>query len=131
MRLIQKEQNPSDVKPIAIFRLCDSAGCFAHTTINDRGQGQQSRFNMVTKPFLNIWDEACAERAAETVASAFEEDALYRAILLTTDSLCNDAKISTERRAEYLIPRIREKMRRGALLVEAGNWAAVALWCVY
>jgi hypothetical protein len=83
---------------------------------------------MELQPVISIGNEAYAEQLALVVGSAFVSDALNRAKLLTVDSMTNDAEITVERRASYFLPTIRQKALHGALLVEAANWAAVALW---
>ncbi|KAF3014060.1 hypothetical protein E8E14_012028 [Neopestalotiopsis sp. 37M] len=83
---------------------------------------------MASKPPISVGDIAYAERLAQVIGAAFARDALNRAVMLTTDGSPNDAQITVERRADFLLPSIRSKAAHGALLVEAGDWAAVALW---
>ena len=87
---------------------------------------------MASKPIVPITTgkEDYAERLASVIGSAFARDALNRAVVLTKDSLPNDSEISDERRAEHFLPHIRNQAKNGAVLVESGNWAAVALWHV-
>lgn len=85
---------------------------------------------MASKPPISVGDIAYAERLAQVIGAAFARDALNRAVMLTTDGSPNDAQITVERRADFLLPSIRSKAAHGALLVEAGDWAAVALWYV-
>lgn len=85
---------------------------------------------MASKPLISVGGVSYAERVAQIIGSAFARDALNRAIMLTTDGLPNNAQITVDRRASHLLLGIREKAVHGALLVEAGDWAAVALWYV-
>jgi hypothetical protein len=70
------------------------------------------------------------ERLVDVIAAAFAGDALNRAIILHSDSLPNDAEISHERRVEHFLRSTKSKVSSGGILVEAGNWAAAALWFV-
>ena len=79
-------------------------------------------------PPITVGNEEYAERIANVISEAFARDPLSRAALLSLDSLPNDAEIPTERRIKHFLPGIKKKAASGALLVEAGNWAAVALW---
>lgn len=85
---------------------------------------------MASKSILPITTgkEDYAERLAGVVGSAFARDALNRAVILAKDSLPNDAEISGERRAQHFLPLIKNQAGNGGILVEAGNWAAVAVW---
>jgi hypothetical protein len=70
------------------------------------------------------------ERLVNVIAAAFAGDPLNRAVILYSDSLPNDAKIRHERRVEHFLPSTLSKASSRAILVEAGNWAAAALWFV-
>lgn len=70
------------------------------------------------------------DRLASVIGSAFARDALNRAVILTRDSLPNDAEISDEYRTQHFLPLVRTQAENGGVLVEAGNWAAVAVWHV-
>ncbi|KAF5858057.1 hypothetical protein ETB97_004926 [Aspergillus alliaceus] len=79
-------------------------------------------------PVVTVGGEAYAERAANIISEAFAHDALNRAMIITSYSLSNEVGVSVERRTYHFLSSIRRKVRDGGLLVEAGNWAAVALW---
>jgi hypothetical protein len=70
------------------------------------------------------------ERLVNLMAAAFARDPLNRAMILYSDSLPNDAEIGHERWVEHFLPSTKNKASSGGILVEAGNWAAAALWCV-
>lgn len=79
-------------------------------------------------PPITVGTDEYAERIADVLAEAFANDALNRAAVLSSDSLPNDVKIPKERRIKHFLPSIRTRVALGAHLVEAGDWAAVALW---
>lgn len=79
-------------------------------------------------PPITVGKDEYAERVAQVIAEAFAGDALNRAAILSKDSLPNDTVISRERWIEHVLPSIQSKVAVGAHLVEAGDWAAVALW---
>jgi hypothetical protein len=83
-----------------------------------------------TVPLVTIGGEAYVERVAKVICTAFAVDALNRAVLLQLDSLPNDAEISIERRIRHFTPSIQNSAKSGSLLMEAGNWAAAAVWYV-
>ncbi|TVY80743.1 Uncharacterized protein LSUE1_G002553 [Lachnellula suecica] len=85
---------------------------------------------MATKilPPITIGSIGRAEQIAHVICKAFAGDALNRAAILSLDSSPNDTVISLERCIQHFIPSIKNKAASGALLVEAGDWAAVALW---
>ena len=70
------------------------------------------------------------ERLVNVMAAAFAGDPLNRALILHSDSMPNDAEIRHERRVEHFLPSTKSKASSGGILVEAGNWAAAALWFV-
>ena len=74
--------------------------------------------------------EEYAERFTNVTAAAFAGDSLNRAIVLELDDLPNDADITDERRFKQFFPIIKSSAAAGAILVEAGNFAAVAGWYV-
>ncbi|CZR67880.1 uncharacterized protein PAC_17779 [Phialocephala subalpina] len=79
-------------------------------------------------PPITVGKDEYAERIAHVIADAFAGDALNRAAVLSLDSLPNDAEIPRERRIKHFLPSIKTRVGLGAHLVEAGDWAAVALW---
>lgn len=79
-------------------------------------------------PPATVGGEEYAERVTAVVGAAFAGDAINRAVVLQIDSLPSDAEISNERRVEHFLPNIRKRSASGVLLVEAGDWAAVAAW---
>lgn len=79
-------------------------------------------------PPIDVVNAQYASRITSVLAKAFASDALNRAAILTLDSLPNDAVIPTDRWIKHLLPSIEKKAASGALLVEAGDWAAVGLW---
>ncbi|KAF8853230.1 hypothetical protein BDZ45DRAFT_629291 [Acephala macrosclerotiorum] len=81
-----------------------------------------------TLPSITVGTEEYADRVADVIAEAFADDALNRAAVLSSDSLPKDAKIPKARRVKHFLPSIRTRVALGAHLVEAGDWAAVALW---
>lgn len=68
------------------------------------------------------------EPLARVAAAAFSNDVFVRSIILYEDSAPNDTVISQERWLKHWIPNIAKKIDRGAQIIEAGNWAAAALW---
>jgi len=83
-----------------------------------------------TLPPIKIVNVDQSEQFASVIGEAFAGDALGRANILSRDGLPNDAKIPIERRIKQFLPLIQSKASDGAILVEAGDWAAVALWYV-
>jgi hypothetical protein len=83
-----------------------------------------------TLPAISTGKEEYAERFATVIGTAFAGDALNRAALLTKDSLPNDTVISDEQRTKHFLLGIRNKAETGGILVEAGDFAAVAVWSV-
>ena len=81
-----------------------------------------------TLPRVTVGKSEYVERVARLIGEAFAQDALNRAAILSKDSLPNDAVISPERRFQHFLPGVQKKLTIGALLVEAGDWAAAALW---
>ena len=83
-----------------------------------------------TLPPITTGSEEYAERFATVIGAAFASDALNRAVLLIKDDLPNDAVLSDERRAQHFFAGIKNKAETGGILVEAANFAAVAVWFV-
>ena len=79
-------------------------------------------------PPITTGKDEYSERLASVIASAFAGDALNRAALLSSDKLPNGVEISAERRTQHFLPSIKKKAASGAILAEAGDWAAAALW---
>jgi len=77
---------------------------------------------------ITVGKQEYAEHLADVIAAAFDGDALNRANILYQDSAPNDTVISQERWLKRWIPNIKKKIEAGAQAVEAGNWAAAALW---
>jgi hypothetical protein len=78
-------------------------------------------------PTITVGGQEYAEPLADVIAGAFESDPLNRYIVLSGDPSLNDVK---EKRKEGILGRIKNRAEAGAHLVEAGNWAAAALWYV-
>jgi hypothetical protein len=68
------------------------------------------------------------EKLADVFAVAFNGDALERAAVLYQHSALNDAVISREQWVKHWTQNIKKKIEAGGQVVEAGNWAAAALW---
>jgi hypothetical protein len=68
------------------------------------------------------------ENLADVFAAAFNGDALERAAVLYQNSAPNDAVISREQWVKHWTQNIKKKIEAGGQVVEAGNWAAAALW---
>ena len=81
-----------------------------------------------TLPPITVGNDEYVERLTKVIGEAFARDALNRASILSADSLPNDAEISTSRRVKHFLPGIKRRAASGAFLVEAGDWAAVAIW---
>jgi hypothetical protein len=79
-------------------------------------------------PPVTLGGEEYSDRFASVIGAAFANDALNRAVILMEDSLPNDAIISDKRRHEHFLAPIRKHAASGAVVAEAGNWAAVAMW---
>jgi hypothetical protein len=84
----------------------------------------------VKLPRVTTGDGNYADRLANVLAAAFAGDALNRAVIRHSDSLPNDAEISHERWVEHFISSTKSKIACGGIAIEAGNWAAAALWFV-
>jgi hypothetical protein len=77
---------------------------------------------------ITIGGAEYVEPLASLLAAAFVNDPINRYIILSTDDIPNDAVITQERRVEGFLPRLRARAEAGPHFVEAGNWAAAALW---
>jgi hypothetical protein len=81
-------------------------------------------------PRLTTGGGEYVERLSNLMAAAFARDPLNRATILYSNSLPNNAEISHERWVEHFLSSTKNKASSGGILVEAGNWAAAALWFV-
>lgn len=65
---------------------------------------------------------------AKLLAPAFADDPVGRYLYLSEDDLPNDAIVSNERREDGFVSRLTLRMATRPHLVEAGDWAAGAVW---
>jgi len=79
-------------------------------------------------PALTIGGIEYIPRVSQILASAFANDPLARYIYLSGDDLPNDAIITQERREKGFVERLTGRIVTGPHLVEAGGWAACAVW---
>jgi len=77
---------------------------------------------------LTVGGEEYISQMANVIGLAFLNDPVARYFYLTEDNLPNDAVISHERRARGTAERLKKRIVTGPHLVEAGNWAAGAVW---
>ena len=77
---------------------------------------------------LTVGTHEYVEPLANLFTAAFTSDALERAGILYQDSTPNDELIPKERWFNHWIENIRIKIDSGGQIMEAGNWAAAALW---
>lgn len=68
------------------------------------------------------------QKAAPVVSAAFNGDSLNRYVQLFTHNLPNSTVLSEERRLQFFLASISEKVKAGISIAEAGDWGAVALW---
>ncbi|KAJ9252951.1 hypothetical protein DTO207G8_4471 [Paecilomyces variotii] len=82
----------------------------------------------MTLPAISIVGEEYANQAAEVIAAAFSSSPFTGYLLRNADSTWPSNQIPSE----IILPHFQEstpkKLKYGAELVEAGNWAAVAVW---
>lgn len=82
----------------------------------------------MTLPAISIVGEEYANQAAEVIAAAFSSSPFTGYLLRNADSTWPSSQIPSE----IILPHFQEstpkKLKYGAELVEAGNWAAVAVW---
>ncbi|KAJ9210139.1 hypothetical protein DTO166G4_8228 [Paecilomyces variotii] len=82
----------------------------------------------MTLPAISIVGEEHANQAAEVIAAAFSNSPFTGYLLRNADSTWPSNQIPSE----IILPHFQEstpkKLKYGAELVEAGNWAAVAVW---
>lgn len=67
-------------------------------------------------------------RIAKLLATAFADEPVGRYINLSSNNLPNEATISQERREQAFIERLTGRIVANPLLIEAGDWAAGAVW---
>lgn len=68
-------------------------------------------------------------RFTQVIAAAFSNDALNRYILLGRESHPDHPKLAQfDSRVQHWLPLVTTRAEKGGILVEAHDWAAVALW---
>jgi hypothetical protein len=75
-----------------------------------------------------IINESQVEHFMTVISAAFAGDALNRAAMLYSSSLPNSTAFTQKQVEDYFRPSTVKKAGSGAILLEAGDWAAVALW---
>lgn len=63
-------------------------------------------------------------------AAAFAQEPCTRVVIAEKDHLSSVAGISLQRRIEHFTPLVMARAEAGAEFVEAGGWAAAAIWYV-
>lgn len=79
-------------------------------------------------PLITICRANDVEPFMRVIGVAFGSYPVSRHYILHIENLPNDAPISIERQIQHFTPSVISKAAVGAHLVEAGGWAAVALW---
>jgi hypothetical protein len=75
-------------------------------------------------------DDLYIQKTSAIMAAAFENDALERYVTIASDNLPNSTVIPPERHLKHFTTSIAEKVKAGAIVSEAGNWGAAAIWYV-
>jgi hypothetical protein len=69
-------------------------------------------------------------RASEVLGAAFSDDGYFLYCIRSEDGIEDHVPITAERRRLSFESRMKDRIDAGFELVEAGDWAGVALWCV-
>ena len=77
---------------------------------------------------LTVGGAEYVPRMANIIALAFQKDPIGRYLYLTEGNLPNDADIPHETRVQSTQGRLEKRIVVGPQLVEAGDWAAGAVW---
>lgn len=84
--------------------------------------------SLKTAVSITVGKHEYIEQLASVLARAFANDPLTRCGILYEDSAPNDTVVSPDRWTKFWIPNITNKINTGGQIIEAGNWAAAALW---